>query len=192
LIKKNLLISLQTGMNAYLRLDSATIKRLAKLSGKIFLFDITDIGLQFYCLPHDDGLTLVATCTQPIDATIKGTTISLLQASQSPSPTGIEITGDTELGHELSQIIQHIDIDWEEHLSHWIGDIPAHQIGNMIRQFTGWCKNTRNQLRQNITEYLQEETRQCPPREEIEDFFADVNTLRNDTERLLARVEKLK
>ena len=45
---------------------------------------------------------------------------------------------------------------------------------------------------QNIREYLQEEAREVPSRSEVESFGDDVNTLRDDVERLAAKVQRLK
>ena len=44
----------------------------------------------------------------------------------------------------------------------------------------------------NIREYLQEESRELPSRYEVERFTADVNALRDDVERLAARVQRLR
>jgi ubiquinone biosynthesis protein UbiJ len=43
----------------------------------------------------------------------------------------------------------------------------------------------------NIREYLQEESRDVPSRYEVERFSSDVGELRDDVERLAARVRRL-
>jgi ubiquinone biosynthesis protein UbiJ len=43
-------------------------------------------------------------------------------------------------------------------------------------------------LRQDLTEYLQEESKHLPPRQEVEDFFTDISELRDDVERLEIKI----
>ena len=43
-------------------------------------------------------------------------------------------------------------------------------------------------LGMNTTEYLQEESRQLPTRIEVERFFAEIEQLRDDTERVAVRI----
>ena len=43
----------------------------------------------------------------------------------------------------------------------------------------------------DITEYLQEESRYLPQQDEVNKFLAAVDVLRNDVERLDARVKRL-
>ena len=47
-------------------------------------------------------------------------------------------------------------------------------------------------MEQNLREYLQEESHDLPSRYEFERFTKDVNTLRDDVERLAARIDKRK
>ena len=43
----------------------------------------------------------------------------------------------------------------------------------------------------NIREYLQEESRDAPSRYEVDRFTANVNALRDDVDRLEARIDRL-
>ncbi len=104
----------------------------------------------------------------------------------------VVMTGDVVIAEHLKKIMAKMEIDWEEKLSHLIGDIAAHQVGNIFRSANQWCKSTIESTEQNITEYLQEEIRLLPPREEIDDFFDDIDLIRNDIDRLEALWQKLK
>lgn len=46
-------------------------------------------------------------------------------------------------------------------------------------------------MRDNIREYLQEESRDVPSRYEVERFSKGVNVLRDDVDRLAARIDQL-
>jgi ubiquinone biosynthesis protein UbiJ len=54
-----------------------------------------------------------------------------------------------------------------------------------------WAGRSRNIAAENLREYLQEEAAVVPSRQELDDFLAAVDTVRDDVERLAARVERL-
>ena len=103
----------------------------------------------------------------------------------------VSITGDTELAHRIAKILATFEIDWEEQLSRLTGDILAHQAGDLVRQAGAWGRDRFKTLTLNGGEYLQEESQLLPTRIEIEEFLTGVDTLRDDTERLQARIVRL-
>ncbi|HEX5514246.1 MAG TPA: sterol-binding protein, partial [Gammaproteobacteria bacterium] len=50
---------------------------------------------------------------------------------------------------------------------------------------------TRRTVEANLGEYLTEEARQLPPAAEVAGFLDDIDRLRQDTDRLTARIERL-
>ena len=103
----------------------------------------------------------------------------------------MEIIGDTETGQLFNQILQQLDIDWEEHLSHITGDVIAHQMGRGLRGLLRWGRQVEDSLLQDTAEYLEEEKQLVATKYEVEVFNHDVDVLRNDIERLQARVQRL-
>jgi ubiquinone biosynthesis protein UbiJ len=81
--------------------------------------------------------------------------------------------------------------DIEEELSSVIGDAAAHKLGNLARGVSDWGRTARSTMGANIREYLQEEGRDAPSRYEFDRFAANVNTLRDDVDRLEARINRL-
>jgi ubiquinone biosynthesis protein UbiJ len=103
----------------------------------------------------------------------------------------IRIDGDTESGHRFKQLLATVNIDWEEQLSQYSGDVIAHQLGRFLRHGKEWLQDSRQRLDRNLSEYLQEEIKLLPQQEEVDQFMSDVDALRADTDRLLARFERL-
>ncbi|MGB5200150.1 MAG: sterol-binding protein, partial [Sedimenticolaceae bacterium] len=91
----------------------------------------------------------------------------------------------------FSEVLADLDIDWEEQLSRFTGDIAAHEIGRGVRAASREGARMRRSSEQILSEYLTEEARLLPHRFEVEDFIADVDTLRDDAERLAARIALL-
>jgi len=103
----------------------------------------------------------------------------------------VEIAGDVETGQAFKAVLDAIDIDWEEQLSRFTGDMLAHQMGNAARHAGRWLDHARLTLERDLSEYLQEELRVVPTRIEIENLIEDIGRLGMDTDRLEARLRRL-
>jgi len=184
--------TLSTMINRILRLDPDIHSALRPLSGKIFQLDVIGLGLRLYFMPHSGGVDVSDVASKPPDTVIRATPIALmkmgyLQMVDSPKPFGdVDISGDVEAGYAFSRIISQFDIDWEELLAKQVGDRVANQIGRAVRGVHAWGCDARSKIQENMTEFLQEELRCLPPREEVDDFFTDVDDLRDQAERLMA------
>jgi ubiquinone biosynthesis protein UbiJ len=81
--------------------------------------------------------------------------------------------------------------DLEEHAARWLGDVPAHALGEAARAAGAWLGRAARALRADTAEFLQEESRALPAPLEAQAFYADVERLRDDVERAAARLSRL-
>jgi ubiquinone biosynthesis protein UbiJ len=81
--------------------------------------------------------------------------------------------------------------DLEELLARAVGDVPAHQIGHFTRLALRWSRGAARTTLTNIAEYLAHERRDLVPRNEGEQFLRAVDALREDVDRLEARLDLL-
>ena len=130
------------------------------------------------------------------DTTISGHPISLakltiMNDTQVMFAGEVTISGDVELGQRFKKLLENMDIDREEHLSRVTGDIVAHKTGHAIREMAAWWRNNSERAQQNGREYLQEEVNILPEKQDVEAFFSDVESLRDDVARLAARISNL-
>ena len=95
------------------------------------------------------------------------------------------------LAQQFQKLLRFGRPDLEEELSGVIGDVAAHGIGRFVRGIEEWGREARSTMRQNVSEYLQEESRTVPGRHEVDGFRESVNTLRDDVARFEARLRKL-
>jgi len=190
------LAGLEITLNRYLSLDPETQSRLAGMTGKLIAVELRGMGITLYMAPHSGGIQLLREYDGSADAVISGTPVALARVGIGEErgllfAGEVEIRGDVTLGQRFESVLRELDIDWEEQLSRLVGDAAAHQIGNLVRDALQWGAKSMDTLGSDLTEYLQEESRQLPQRDEVNKFLAAVDVLRNDVERLDARVKRL-
>lgn len=184
-------------INRLIQLDADTLACINKINGKRIAIEITGLPIQFTISFNADKIKLQPFLATDPDAAIKGMPLALVRLLLSPQANTllfkkiVVVEGDIGLLQTLQQILQQLDIDWEEYLSGFIGDIPAHLIGNRLREVKHWQEDKRVNLQRNLTEYLQEELQYFPVHEQLNDFMAEVDELRDGVERLQARYDVL-
>ena len=184
---------LETALNPVLRLDPDTQARLAALEGKVIAIEPEGLGLTVYLLPGARGVRVLDQYAGEPTVRIRGTPLALArQWRGQQSPGGITVEGDAAVGREFQTALAQLDIDWEEQLSRLVGDAAAHQAGRFWRELQAWSRRTGDILRRDGGEYLQRELRVLPPRPAVEQFLSAVDTLREDADRLAARIERLR
>ena len=132
----------------------------------------------------------------PADASIVGGPLSLLVVggglSREPITRGeVEIRGDAEVAEKFQQLLRLLSPDVEEELSLVLGDVPAHRIGRLARGAAGWTGRAAATLWRDLGEYASHERQDLVPRPEGEGFLRGVDALRENVDRLAARLEQL-
>lgn len=191
--------AIESAINQYIALDPDAKMQLGRFNGKVMAVLGSDLPIQLYLFPSDQGIRVMHQYEGDVDATLKGSLLSLARLGLTKDPqqvrqlfgTDLSLEGDTEFGHEFKQFFNDIDIDWEEYLSKITGDVCAHQIGDWTRASCDASNELQDSLHQSLSEYLQEESRLFPPREEVEDFFNDIDHLSQDADRVSARWQRL-
>jgi ubiquinone biosynthesis protein UbiJ len=176
---------------------SAAARALCQqLAGKVLALHVTGLPLSLFFRSNGERMTIDTADVDPPSASLSGTPFAFLRLA-GPAPESairggaIHIQGDAEVAQAFSQLLQAAQPDLEEELSRVIGDVAAHQVGNAARAALGFGRNAIDTLRQNVAEYLSEESRDVPTRTEADEFFAEVDKLRDDVARLEAKMARL-
>jgi ubiquinone biosynthesis accessory factor UbiJ len=198
MIKKYSLLALQTALNHALSLDESMPGKITPLHGKVIEIVIAPLGVNFFITFEEQQLKLLAKFSGEPNTIIRSNPIGLIRLSFLPASKArslfndkIRLSGDVELGQAIKKLFDELDIDWEGHLAHFTGDVVAHQVGSLFKQGVAFQRQISNSLHHNLTDYLQEECRIFPPREEIDDFFHDIDLLSMDVDRLQAQIKLL-
>jgi len=168
----------------------------AELAGTVVAVRVSDTALAAYFIVDDEAVDVVAATSQDPDVLISGSLITLASlAGQSGTAAvrdgSLDIVGDVELADQFQQLLSFARPDIEEELSNIVGDAAAHRLGEIARGFGRWGREASSTMGANIREYLQEESRDAPSRYEVEKFNADVDELRDDVDRVEARLNRL-
>lgn len=188
-----MLDSVEKMVNKVLSLDEETVALLATLAGNVIEIDVLDTEFRMFILPSGKGVTLKTDYEGKADVAIKGTPSALLGmiSAEKIGAGDVEINGNVELAKKFQSILRDVEIDWEEYLSQFVGDIAAHKIGNFLRRVSRFAKESGKTIGMDISEYLRYEKEALLDKSEVDEFNQAVDNIRDDVERLQKRLERL-
>jgi ubiquinone biosynthesis protein UbiJ len=177
--------------------ESTPARELCRdLSGTVVAVRVRNTALAAYFLIDDETLDVATSSSKEPDVVVCGSLITLARMNAKSSEAAIrdgslDLSGDARLAEKFQKLLNHAKPDVDEELSSLIGDVAAHRLGEISRGIGRWGRDVRSTMGANIREYLQEESRDAPSRYEADKFSKNVGTLRDDVDRLEARVNRL-
>ncbi len=193
-----LIALVERAVNRILSLDPEAIYNISRMDGKVLAVDLKGLERTVFIFPQREGVRLAEQHTGDVHVRIRGTPLALLamgvnrnRGNTATFSGEVEIIGDLALGQHLQTVFGSLDIDWEELLSHYVGDVAAHQLGNLGRGMRGWVSSTGATMQLNTVEYIRNELEILPQASDVQRFMNDVDTLRMDVDRLEARASRL-
>lgn len=185
--------TLQTVISRYISLDKEIEHKLKPLRGKILEINIQKTPFHYGFLFTKDNIEIINADKIAADAVISGdlfTFLKLFKSSSLSNMSKLNITGDQAFSETAYHVLHDLDIDWEEILSHYTGDVVAHKVGQCVESFKKWFHRGAHSFKVSLTEYLQEELRYFPSSAEMNDFMDEVDELKHDVDRLSLRLEQ--
>ena len=186
---------LERVINSVLQLDEENYKKLTGLDGKIIAIEISGLNITVYLNLTSQGVEIKSECDVAVDVTIRASAMTFFTmlltggGEQSVSVGDMEIAGDVDLAQQFQSILKTLEIDWEEYISKWTGDYPAHKLGNFFRDARKYVNESKEIIGMDISEYLRYEKELLPDQIEIDQFNSAVDVIRNDVERLRQRLK---
>ena len=186
---------IEAELNRWVSESTAARDLLARLTGTSFAVHVDGLGVT--AVLHADGERLrVDADAAAATATLRATPLDLLRLLNAEGVSGVkrtraELSGDLQVAERYAQLLKLARPDLEGEAAKWLGDVPAHALGEAVRGAGSWFKRAAGALRMNTAEYLQEESRAMPAPLEAQAFYADVERLRDDVERAAARLKRL-
>lgn len=189
------LAGLEKTINTALRYDPGTLVALGKLEEQVLAISVSSPSVTVYVTPAAEGIRLMSQWEGEVHTHLRGSLPSLIKLARSErssfADSGVEVIGNTGLLVDLQRLLKNLDIDWEYALSDLLGDILGHQGANAIRSGLGYGRDRASEAKRLLSEFLTEELRVLPAKNELEFFYREVDDLRLAADRLEARVEQL-
>ena len=188
---------LETALNTALRLDPEAFRKLDRFNDKVIAIELQGLELSLYLLPGAGGISLMSQYDAEPDTVLSGTPLAMAKMALGPDASKVlfagEVTirGDVETGQGFKRLLDELDIDWEEQLARYTGDIAAHKLAELVRATTAWGQQALGILGQDTSEYFQQEGQDLPVPAAVQQFMHEVDELRDDTARLEARLSRL-
>ncbi|HVJ37533.1 MAG TPA: SCP2 sterol-binding domain-containing protein [Stenotrophomonas sp.] len=193
--------ALEAALNRALALDPDTRAAVHALDGQRIALTLEAPELALQIRVDGDRLRVgpVEPASEP-DLAVRSTLGGLLaqlpllaKAKRGPAPGGrLRVSGDAELARRLQQLASRFDPDWQLPFVTVFGEVLGVQIAQAVQGALRSARDLGAGLARDAAEYVTEESRDVVPRAELEAFHDDVDQLRDDAERLAARVARLR
>ena len=93
---------------------------------------------------------------------------------------------------ELLDITKNVEIDWEAIICQYLGDEAGHMAAQALRYKSAHLKRLHQRAPHFVNTLLIEELQAIPATSELNAFSNNVDDIRDDVERLQARMELIK
>ena len=166
-----------------------------ELEGRRVAVDVTGF-MRLVIGSTGETLELTRDAAATAEAEIVGGPFSLLSlmndAPEAVLQRGdVQIRGDVELAQKFRELAMLLRPDIEEEVSKVLGDAPAHHLGRLARAAFGWTRKATDTTVRNVAEYLAHERQHLVPKAEGDQLLKGVDTLRENVDRLEARIDLL-
>jgi ubiquinone biosynthesis protein UbiJ len=186
----------EIALNRYLGNDPRALARCEDLAGRSLELRFSDLQLRLVFIAERHGMQLRGASDTEADVCLTGTStafgrILFSGGREGITGGGLRIEGDVGVAQRFSDLFASVDFDLADIIDARLGPVPAYFIGQGIKQARALFSRAAREFPEQTAEYLREETRDVIGPWEHEKFVTEIETLRDDAERLAARVTRL-
>jgi ubiquinone biosynthesis protein UbiJ len=191
--------ALEAALNRALALDPDTRAALKPLDGRRIQLAVESPALAAEIRVEGERLVVgPADVAREPDLGVRGTIGGLIaqlpffKREDAPPVGRVRVSGDADLARRLQRMAERFDPDWQQPFVAVFGEILGVQIAKGVAGALREAKAAGKSVAGSAAEYFTEESRDIVAKAELHAFLDDVDSLRDDVERLSARVRRLK
>lgn len=184
--------ALQSCIDRYLAKQDV-LPSLGGLIGRTMTWEISPIALKLHFLFNEKGVEILDNLGIEPDVTMKGSPAAFLGLALEEHKLSflfngkLFIAGDIDTAQKAQRFFKQLHFDWEGALAEYSNDTIAHYTGKFLRYGFSRVKHCFTRMECHLKTYLQYEAEILPTRVEINQFLDDVDRLRGDVDRFVAK-----
>lgn len=190
--------ALEAALNRALALDPETRAGFGPLDGKRVTLSVASPPLALQISVEGERLIVgpVEKEGEP-DLAVRSTLGALLAQlpflkREDAAPVGkLHVSGDADLARRLQRLAENFDPDWQQPFAAVFGDVLGVQIAQAVAGALKQARIAAKGLAESAADFVTEESRDVVPKAELNAFHDDVDALRDDAERIAARIARL-
>ncbi|MGF1727458.1 ubiquinone biosynthesis accessory factor UbiJ [Photobacterium nomapromontoriensis] len=188
--------AIETSLNALLKEDEGSQRRLARLRGKVIGVTLNEFGKQLYFL-FSQQIDVLGAYEGDVDCQLALNLSVLPELRQQANLTQLikadklALDGDIQLAQQFASLLSGLKPDVEEKLSHYTGDIVAHTVVSGVKSGVHIVRQGMERHQRHLAEVITEEWKLAPQALEIAYFADRVDDLKTDVARCEVRLNRL-
>ncbi|MEJ8567250.1 ubiquinone biosynthesis accessory factor UbiJ [Elongatibacter sediminis] len=190
---------LETAVNRLLATDEDSGMRLRRLAGRLVKLELDGLGIELWFSFTEYRVAVSLDADGEPDTVISGSPPALFAMALPDDDGGwgrpgarVSIAGDATLARDLERLFSRLDPDWDGQIAAVFGDVAGHQLASGARGALRQLRQTAATLEEWTGDYLRQSEGPLAQPPEIREFSAAVDTLRDATDRLEARLRILR
>ncbi|MEJ6121855.1 SCP2 sterol-binding domain-containing protein [Vibrio sp. 2-Bac 85] len=187
---------LETGVNQLHQLDSSAVIKRKQLNGTIIGVSLKELNFPLYFVISSQQVDILNKFSGDPDCFIRVSVSALPKLQDNHQLTHLiktgqlEVEGDIQLVQQFAQLLTDMEIDWEEHLSHKVGDVIAHKFCYHAKKIQQIVHQQLMNVEKQTALYITEEVKLAPSGLEVAYFCEQVKTLDKQTDKLLVKLNQ--
>ena len=189
--------ALEQALNRFLGTDSDFAGRLKPMLGKRLALQLRELPFTLQIQFCEQQLVVLVGDQGTPDARVQLSVLDLPLLTDGSSLTELikqdrlALQGDAALLQQFTRLLKETELNLEELLSRYIGDIPAHQLGSAFSIGHGYLKRQTQEGKANLFEYLTDEIELLPHPNMLATFSRDVKALAEEVDAVAKRLQDL-
>lgn len=181
--------------NKAISLDPATEIKLKALSGNSLSVMIDELGFPL-CFTLSQQALLVTSaeseqCSISCNLNVLSKLADASELTELIKSDQLILKGDISVAQEISAIVKSLNIDWQNQLSNYIGDVATYKLSLLGRSLKNKLSFFKSQVSQDSSEWLLHEIKAAAHSSQVAEYSQHVAGVNKQVEALEQRIRNL-